>query len=326
MRGATQPSVRAHGVPAASSYLPEGKSCAVCFTIDDVHPGRSTDAYEAGGDRERGALRHVQWLLDRHPELAVTLFVTPDWREISPFPTRKLLAALPLVGKHLYQAPILPRGTMRLDRHPEFTAYLRSLPRTQLALHGLHHVHRGPRLPVEFQDESRSECATILREAMGLFRQADLTLSPGLQPPAWNLTPMLAEAVADVGLTYVAAARDVVTDVEPGATTNMSGPRGLSLTSPTLIAGGRVVHFTSNFQATSPPDRALAILEVDGVLAIKAHIVKSVGAYVALDGLDELYRNYLDLLLSRIEDQFGERVWFTSMEAIADRVLGRAGG
>src|SRR5690349_8840930 len=101
-------------------WLPPGKTCAVCFTIDDVHPGRSTDAYEAGGDLGRGALGHVESLLERHSDLRVTLFTTPDWREISPVPTRKLLARVPFLRDRLFLTEVLAPGTMRIDRHPDF--------------------------------------------------------------------------------------------------------------------------------------------------------------------------------------------------------------
>ena len=67
-------------------WLPDHHDAAVTFSIDDVHPGRSSDAYEAGGDLGDGALGHVAWLLERHPQLRVTLFTTPDWRELSPNP------------------------------------------------------------------------------------------------------------------------------------------------------------------------------------------------------------------------------------------------
>src|SRR5262249_24369191 len=63
-------------------WLPPGKRDAVCFTIDDVHPGRSTDHYDAGGDLGKGALGLIAELLERHPQLHVTLFTTADWREI----------------------------------------------------------------------------------------------------------------------------------------------------------------------------------------------------------------------------------------------------
>jgi len=62
-------------------WLPEPYEAAVTLSIDDIHPGRSSDAYEAGGDLGEGALGHVAWLLERHPQLRVTLYTTADWRE-----------------------------------------------------------------------------------------------------------------------------------------------------------------------------------------------------------------------------------------------------
>ena len=75
--------------PDAARWLPSGKTAAVCFSVDDIHPSTSTDPYEAGGDLGRGALGRLARLLDRHPKLRATLFVTPDWRPLGPHPTRR---------------------------------------------------------------------------------------------------------------------------------------------------------------------------------------------------------------------------------------------
>ncbi|HEY3999961.1 MAG TPA: hypothetical protein VGO93_13890 [Candidatus Xenobia bacterium] len=302
------------------NWLPEGKRGAVCFTIDDVFPGKSTDAYEAGGDMERGALGHLAWLLDRHPKLRVTLFTTPDWREISPVPTRKWLARVPVVRDHFYLAPILPEGTMRLDRHPHFIRYLKSLPRTETALHGLHHVHKGPRIPVEFQEQDADQCRAMLEKAVGIFRQAGVPMSLGMNPPGWNLPQSLGQAMMDVGLRYVASARDINTPVSPTARTAMSGVRGVSLIHPEFIYPDfvvnekrRLLHFTSNFQATSDDARAHAVITAGGLLGIKAHIVKQAMGHVSLDGLDESYRDRLHHLFTDLENRYGDSLWWTSM-------------
>ena len=50
---------------------------------------------------------------------------------------------------------------------------------------------------------------------------------------------------------------------------------------------------------------------------MKAHIIKKIGDYVAFDGLDEQYRNYLDLLFKEIENKFGDSIWWTSMNEIS---------
>lgn len=311
------PSLR---VFAPSDWLPSGKTCAVCFSVDDVHPGKSSDAYEAGGDLEAGGLGVLSRLLARQEDLRMTLFVTPDWRQISPFPTRTVLARIPYLRDRAYLAPTLPRGTMSLERHPAFVAYLKSMPRTELALHGLHHIHAGLSIPVEFQEQSVAECTAMLVAAQAIFARAGLEPPAGIQPPAWNMPEALARASEAVGLRYVAGARDVLSPVAPDATTAMSGPRGMSLIHPTRVPGTGLVHLTTNFQATSSPDRALSVLSHGGVLAIKAHIVKRVGAYVALDGVDDLYANYLDLLVDRIRREHGASVWFATMAEIADAV------
>jgi hypothetical protein len=304
-----------------SGWLPEGKQGAVCFTVDDVHPAKSSDAYEAGGDLERGALRHVLQLLEKHSQLRVTLFTSADWREISPVPRRKLLRRGPLMRGRFFKAQVLPKGTMRLDRHPEFVDFLKGMPRTEIGLHGLHHVHRRTRFPIEFNGQNVDECIAILRAALDIFEAAHLPHSAGMQPPGWELSEALAEAMCALDLRFVASARDIISPIAANALTNQSGLRDVSLIYPQLICRNRLLHFTSNFQATSDYERARQIIEHGGLLAIKAHVIKNAVGHVALDGLDELYRNYLDLLFTKLKDDFGDSLWWTSMGEISARVF-----
>ncbi len=308
-----------------ASWLPAEFDAAVTLSIDDIHPGRSSDAYEAGGDLARGALGHVAWLLERHPRLHITLFTVPDWRELSPFPTRRALARVPRVRDRLMLAPTLPAGTMRLDRHPEFVTYLRELPRTEIGLHGLHHVNRGLRIPVEFQRRSRTECTAMLRQGVAIFEDAGLPRPRGMTPPGWEVSEDLAAAMADAGLDYVASARDLVTPVAADASTAMSGLHGVPLLHPAPVFGGRLIHVPSNFSATSPVDRAFQLAEAGGLVGIKAHIVKVAFGHVMLDGLDALYRNYLDVVLSQLEDRLGDRLWFATMAEVAERARAQPG-
>jgi hypothetical protein len=125
----------------------------------------------------------------------------------------------------------------------------------------------------------------------------------------------------EVGIKAVSSARDIRTPVSSAATTNMSGLKGVSLIYPESICEGRLLHITSNFQATSTVDRALEIIEHGGLLSIKAHAAKHHHGYTALDGMDELYRNYLDLIFTRLEERYGDSLWWTSMGEIAGRYL-----
>ena len=303
----------------STPWLPDHKDAAVTFSIDDIHPGRSSDAYEAGGDLGEGALGHVAWLLERHPRLRVTLFTAPDWRELSAFPTRRLLARVPRLSGRVMLAPTLRPGTMRLDRHPTFVAYLRELPRTEVGLHGLHHVNRGPRIPVEFRGRGQAECTDMLRQGLEIFDAAGLPRPRGMSPPGWDINEDLAAAMVAVGLEYVASARDLITPVADDATTAMSGLRGVSLLHPSLVFGDQLVQVPSNFSATSPIDRALELVAAGGLVSIKAHIIKVAFGHVMLDGVDALYRNYLDVVLSELEDRHGDRLWFATMAEVATR-------
>lgn len=279
---------------------------AVCFAVDDVHP-----APEAAQ-----ALTHVQWLQERHPQLRVTLFTTPDWRTLDPYPTRRVLSRVPWVRDRISTAAVHPRGTFRLDRHEEFCSLLRGWRGAEVALHGLHHVRAGMRPVLEFADRDRRACRVILDQAMAIFEHARLSFVRGMSPPGWEAPPPLLEAMRDAGLVFVASARDLDTPISGAATAQGSGLRGVSLVRPQRLEPG-LLHFPTNFQATSPLERAIGILECGGLLSIKAHLLAQSGSYRALDGLTPAYRETLHRLFSTIEERFGDRVWWTSMGEMA---------
>jgi hypothetical protein len=68
--------------------------------------------------------------MERHPQLQLTLFVTPDWRRISPHAYR-FWRHVPWLRDRLYLAKVLPKGTMDLRNHPEFVVFLNAMPRTE---------------------------------------------------------------------------------------------------------------------------------------------------------------------------------------------------
>ena len=234
-------------------YRP-GKSAAVIMSVDDIFPGTSQSAYEAGGDLERGALGRLLWLLERHAQLQLTLFVTPDWRRISAVPHR-IWRHVPWLRDRMYLVSVLPKGTMDIRNHPQFVAFLNAMPRTEIALHGLHHVNVGHAVSVEFQHRDHDACIHMLTEAMRIFEESGLRHVRGLQPPGWTCGPPLQQACRDVGIEWVTSARDIFTPVSQVAKTAMSGLSGVSMLFPERIAP-RLLHISTNFQATSTPDRA----------------------------------------------------------------------
>jgi hypothetical protein len=205
---------------------------------------------------------------------------------------------------------------MDLRHHPDFVAFLNAMPRTEIALHGLHHIHRGESVSVEFQSQDREACFEILREAISIFEEAGLRWTRGLQPPGWNCPLALQQACCDAGIGWITSARDIITPVSTQARTAMSGLQGVSKIFPERIAPG-LLHISTNFQATSPPERAFDILDAGGVLSIKAHISKEVPGHTHLDGVDHLYMNYLDRLFDDIEHRYGDAIDWTTMDQLA---------
>jgi hypothetical protein len=297
-----------------------GHRGAVVLTVDDIFPGTRGKPFEAGGALEKGGLGRLLWLLDRHPQLRITLFTTPDWREVSPVPTSRL-CHVPWLRDRIYLAPILPKGSMDLRRYPDFVAFLNAMPRTELALHGLHHIHRGRKVAVEFQEQDVPTSTAMLREAVSIFDEAGMVWSRGFQPPGWNLPPALRQACVNTGIGWVASGRDLRSAIRPGATMAEGfGLVGTSLIFPEQTDEG-LIHFSTNFQATSAPERAFDILDAGGILAIKAHITQFVPGHVHVDGVNRLYMNYLDRLFCDIEDRYDDAVAWTSMGAIADGIV-----
>ncbi len=303
----------------ARDWLPAGKRAAICFSVDDIFPGCEIQSANNGDDKPASPLDHLQWLLERHQQLRATMFVTPDWRSTSPVPTRKFVARTPLIRHRLHLSKTLRAGSMRLSGHPKFLKRLRSLPRIEIGLHGLHHVRRGPGKPTEFSGLSRAQCGRILRESTTIFEETALEYVSGMTPPGWDVTAELLAAMIDIGLRFVASARDIRTPISATATTQMSGLLGASLIYPQFICGEKLLHITTNFQATNEIDRAMDIIAQGGLVAFKAHGLKRVGDHVALDGMDELYRNYLDAMFARLEDKYGNELWWTSMDEISNR-------
>lgn len=306
---------------AASDWRMPGARAAVCFSIDDIHPTAASGAHGVG-DVARAALTQLDWLLQRHPQLRVTAFITPDWRSAGVYPTQ-VLHRVPGLRRLTYATPVLPRGTLRLDRHPSFVAFLRRLPRTDFAIHGLHHVKRGPNHLAEYEGRTTSRCRALLEEAMAIMTAAGLPVTPGVAPPVWVAPDPLLEAMARLKLSYVASARDLQTPIAPDARTAGSGRRGSLLIHPERLPFGSLVHVPTNFQGPAPPERAFAIIEAGGLLSVKAHLLKRFGAYEAIDGLDRPFVEHLDRLFTTLEDRYGDTLWWTTMAEAADACRAR---
>jgi hypothetical protein len=293
--------------------------------MDDVHPTTSAQYGDRALDGE-ATLGRVRWLLERHPQLRVTLFTTPDWRSRGVAPERRVLSSVPGVRHLVYATRPWPRGTLRIDRHQAFVRALSSLPRTELALHGLHHVGRGPRGVVECEGLSRAQGRRLINAGRRIMARAGLPVVNGFGPPAWHAPDALLDAMTDLSLAFVSSARDLDTPVAIDARAAGSGLTGVPLFKPAMLPRWPLVHIPVNFQATSTMARAVDIVEAGGLLSVKAHYLERLGSYVALDGLTDGYAASLDALFTTLTARFGASLWWTSMQELASHVAaaGRA--
>ncbi len=298
--------------------FPNQKKAAIVFSLDDCHPARTSDGYEAGGDLEQGALGYLEKLLTAHPRFKCTLFVTADWREIVPYPTRRLIARMPFVRNYFYLADRWPKGKMQLDRHPDFLRYLKTLPRIEIASHGLHHIGKGLGMVKEFAFLDERECRGRVSKISEIFTQAGLPEPKGFAPPGWAFTDSLPPALEAYGYRYIAAARDLETPVSREAVCAGSGLQGVSLLFPQFLDATHLVHISSNWSATSSIERAEQVIDCGGVLSIKAHMIKQLFEYKSLDGLDSSFHQYLDKLFTHLEKKYGDSLWWASMDEVAN--------
>lgn len=305
-------------------WLPKNKKAAICFTIDDLHPAKvSSHGYDAGGDLNNGVFGRVNWLLEKHPKLTVTLFTTADWREISPFPTRKFLAKIPYIRDWLYLTKIQPKGTFQIDKFKDFQDFYTNHKQVEIALHGLHHCHKGLKVPVEFQKQSSKVCSKIIKKMLEIFDNSQIPYVKGFTPPAWNASESLIQSLIENNIDFLASARDIITPIAIDAKNKMSGFPNISILYPEYIHDKKMVHLPSNFQANTNFDRAFKILDCGGLLSIKAHMIKSFHGHISIDGVDQDYMNYLDKLLNEINDRYGDSIWWTSMGDISDKITSK---
>jgi hypothetical protein len=297
-------------------FLPRPRA-AVVLTVDGICPGPRDASLEAGGELERGALGDLLWLLDRHPQLRLTLFVSPDGRETSPVPNSPL-RPLSWLRDRVFQAPMLPKAGMDLRHYPDFVQFLNAMPRTEVGLHGLYHSHQAPRIAREFQNHDTATCSAMMQEAIATFEQSGLHFSRGLQPPGRSLPPALRQACAALGVEWVTSGRDLHSRLHPEAVAAAGcGLEGASLVYPQRTAEG-LLHFPVNFQASSPAERAFDLLDLGGVLSVKAQVGKRAPGHEQTEGVDRVAMNFLDQLFSRIEDHYGDDIAWTTMGAISD--------
>jgi predicted deacetylase len=163
--------------------------------VDDVHPESSSVGWDYGGDLEQGALGLISNFFNRHPQVKITLFVTPSWRSSAVYELNSLKHQIAMLGKSNVQTYIRRLLIRRLkyrsypidlERHRNRCRYLEgfvTVGRIGIGVHGLDHFQNHRPFSAEFERLGREEARNRLRQAQGFLARANLTFERAFSPP-----------------------------------------------------------------------------------------------------------------------------------------------
>lgn len=279
---------------------PEGKLAAFNLQFDDASAKDGvSDPYDYGGNPDGALVRSYLRLLEEEPELQVTLFVIPD-------PTFR--------EKGFYRG-VVPDGTWALDRRWAFSAFLKTLPRTEIANHGLHHYQDEVRYFLkarEFEFKTRAECRETIDRSQAIFERAGF-LPIGFKPSGWgighNADFGLLEALSDSGFSYVALSspvsglnwdRNRVSNIYPqfvGGLLNIPQNVSLSWALPVIL---KTID---------------AIIERRGVVTIQGHFCEQ-DRWME-DGIGPRMVEKIRDVMAYVKARYSDQIWFAQLADIA---------
>lgn len=307
---------------------PKNYVSAFTIGIDDIHPECSENGCDCGGDLEEGALRLLVNLLESHPQIKVTLFITPDWI----FKPQRL--GIRFIQRHISRGGLFDRilterlqrtwshGQFRIDdkRYEGWRAFLKGMASSgkfNLAFHGLHHFQSYVRYPCEFLHADSDKCRLKLRTAKELFDKTGLPYTMGFAPPGWGVTENLIDALVKENFNYIAGCADAESPVSPKTLCNGAGIKGVPLYFPSIIKG-KLMNIPRNWDLEgSSIERAKQIIEIGGLIGVHGHIADNYHGNKIGNGVTPENVKHLDELICFLEQNYPNKIWFTTFNDLA---------
>lgn len=307
---------------------PKGFKAALAIGIDDVHPESSKEnGLDFGGDLEQGNLGLLTKLLEEFPRLAITLFITPNWRlKTTGGDTflRLFQKASSKIGERKLATQIIhavkshPDGKYRLDKSQfrEWCHYITKKAEENkflIGLHGFNHLNPWLNYASEFEGLTYEECLSKIKEARNIFRKARMPLPRGFAPPGWKVTGSLINVLIEEGFTYIAGAKDHLSPVKPHMYCNEAG-MCVPLFYPETLFGG-LVSIPRNWDIKwSSIERAENIIKINGIMGIHGHVAKTPG--ISNEISRTTIKNLRELLM-HLEKKHPNDIWFTNFADLA---------
>jgi len=255
------------------------------LNFDDVHPEKSSNIADCGGDLEDGVFGYILELIGQFPKIKVTFFVTPNWidKPEDPFPIKHIKKSLRVNYKNTWKDE-----PFRLDRHKEWCKWLnRHSKNIEVAVHG--YVHHNPNHGIwhsqEFKGASYEESLQKIKNAEALFKKADLKFVKGFRPPGWGFSDGTLKALKEMKYTFIAV-------------------------SPSRSRGCKVSHLSGlknipqNWSIREDVSKGLEMAAKCGGVYAKGHICDKYGKDYIGNGLNKERYEKIASLLEKLENDY----------------------
>ena len=317
----------ARGDPVRLEMWPSGFRCAVVMGVDDVHPETNSDGRDCGGDLRGGVINLLEELVAEHPQLKVSLFITPAWRFL---PQKRFFrraqrqfersSPMDRAWKGLFLRS-WPEDRFRIDSEGfadwrEKMRFLAQSDNFELCVHGFDHFQEYSQHAAEFAFLDRAECLDRVRKAKDLFLKAGLPHSEVFAPPGWAVTDELIRALGTAGFHCLAGSADGTSPVEETQTSEGAGLRGVPLYFPSWV-GDAVINVPRNWDlGRSPFERMDSVASLGGLIGVHSHIQDEYfGDYLG-NGVTVENVQRLRASLRELERRYPGQIWYAKFQEV----------
>lgn len=305
----------------------------VVIGIDDLHPETSRGGEDCGGDLSGGKLDLLQDFSNKYKKIKINLFLTPNWR------FKEQFFGISTIQNFLYKYKFNKFYNLVNDAirswpenkfnilNPEFEEWrnkIRAMVRSgnfYIGIHGLYHMGPAPPYAAEFKYLDQKETVRRLNEALNTIKQSGISFEMGFAPPGWGIGKHLLNVLSELNFKYIAGIADFKTKIERKAKIKMFNDMKASLLYPQFVVR-ELVNIPRNWSlGFSTIDRAIEILENDGILGIHGHMENEYeGCYLG-NGITSKNLSKLEDLLINLEMKYGEELIYVSFGELADHFL-----
>jgi len=306
--------------------------------LDDIHPESLSNGCDCGGDLDRGVLGLLLNFLGKHPQVKVTLFITPNWiykPQIyglgfvqDKFIHSWIVNSLRIPEKLILRAFVRPLEynsyLISHEKYSNWCAYLQKLVsqgRIAIGIHGLYHFQARPSYSSEFLYLGYDKARERLKLAKKLLIEAGLSFEGGFSPPGWGINKAVLQGLADENYLYIAGSADFKTHVTEDAIINEAGIHNVSLIYPCFIYR-TLVNIPRNWSiGRNNLKRIKDIIRHNGLIGIHGHIENEYRGTLLGNGVTPENMSKLEEVVDYLEVEYPDEIWYATFGEVASYFL-----